>query len=105
SAVEWGSAVGISVACTPGACYRRVVVTAKRFVILVCACSMAMLLWPPDALAQRRGGGRGGGGGGPAPGARPSGGQGGYNGGGHGGYRGGYNGGYRGGYYRPGYYY
>ena len=84
--------------------------TAKRFVILVCACSMAVLLWPSDALAQRRGG-RGGGGGGPAPSARPgpSGGQGGYNGGGrggyNGGYRGGYNGGYHGGYYRPGYYY
>jgi len=88
-------------------------VTAKRFVIFVCACSMALLLWPSDALAQRGGGGggggggRGGGGGGPAPNGRGGGPSGGGHGGGHGGgypsggYRGGYGGGYHGGYYRP----
>ena len=84
--------------------------TAKRFLIFVCACSMAVLLWPSDAWAQRGGGGggRGGGGSPSARGGGPSGGQGnhgGYRGGGgnNGGYRGGYNGGYRGGYYRPAY--
>jgi hypothetical protein len=80
------------------------VVTAKRFLILVCACSMAVLLWPSDALAQRGGGGGRGGGGSPPPAGRgggPSGGQGGYRGGGYPGGYGGYRGGY---YYRPAYY-
>jgi PEGA domain len=95
-------------------------VNAKRLFVFICACSMAVLLWPSDALAQRGGGGgRGGGGapagrgGGPGPqggqgghGGNPSGGPGRYPSGGHGGYNGGYNGGYRGGYgyYRPAYY-
>jgi hypothetical protein len=92
-------------------------VTAKRFLIFVCACSMAVLLWPSDALAQRGGGGGGGGGGRGGGGSPPAGrgggpsGGGGYRGGnpsgghGGGGYQGGYQGGYRGGnYYRPGYY-
>jgi len=92
-------------------------VIAKRFLIFVCACSMAVLLWPSDAAAQRGGGGgsRGGGshgGGGGQP-AHPSGGHGGGPGpsGGHGGYPSGggyyrpYYGGYRGYYgYRPYYY-
>lgn len=75
--------------------------TAKRFLIFVCACSMAVLLWPSDALAQRGGGGRGGGGS-PAPTGR--GGAPGPN-GGHGHYPSGAHGGYGGGYYRPAYYY
>ena len=80
--------------------------TAKRVINFICACSMAMLLWPSDALAQR-GGGHGGGGGSPAVsrggGPAPSGNHGGgYPSGGPGYPSGGRY--YGGGYYRPAYY-
>jgi hypothetical protein len=93
----------------------------KRFLILVCACSTALLLLSPaNAAAQRGGGGGGGGHAGPAPsgggghgggpgGPGPSGNHGGgypSGGYGHGGYYGGYNGhyGYGYGHYHPYYY-
>jgi PEGA domain-containing protein len=89
-------------------------VNAKRFLTFVCACSMAMLMWPSDAAAQRGGGGgggnRGGGGGGGGQPAPRTGGGGGGNNGGHGGGPGGQrpsggHGGYPsgGGYYRGNY--
>lgn len=85
---------------------------AKRFLILVCLCSVALLVSSTNAAAQR-GGGHGGGpsgpppsaghGGGPGPGPGPSGGHGGYPSGGGGYYHGGYYPYYRP-YYRPYYY-